>query len=86
MYCVMCIHYLPFINIVLFKQKKYYYKTFKYTLLFLESNDISLKSKWLNTLCCLESQEYFFMTINDNLCANLCKTEKETQITLKCLR
>ncbi|VVC36254.1 Hypothetical protein CINCED_3A000120 [Cinara cedri] len=51
-----------------------------------DSNDIDLKSKWLNALCCLGNEEYFFSLINNNLCANLCEKEKETQITLKCLR
>ncbi|KAL4121874.1 hypothetical protein QTP88_014296 [Uroleucon formosanum] len=51
-----------------------------------QSNDIVLKSKWLNALCCLGKEEYFFTIISDNLCANLSEKKAETEITLKCLR
>ncbi|CAI6351869.1 unnamed protein product [Macrosiphum euphorbiae] len=51
-----------------------------------QSNDIVLKSKWLNALCCLGKEEYFFTLISDNLCANLSEKKAETEITLKCLR
>lgn len=55
-------------------------------LLFLESNDIELKSKWLDALCCLGNEEYFFSLISDSLCANISEKQAETEITLKCLR
>lgn len=54
--------------------------------IFNQSNDIVLKSKWLNALCCLGKEEYFFTLISDNLCANLSEKQAETEITLKCLR
>lgn len=56
------------------------------SLLVLESNDIVLKSKWLNALCSLGNEEYFFTIISDNLCSNLSEKEEETKVTLKCLR
>lgn len=55
-------------------------------LFFKESNDIELKSKWLNAICCLGNEEYFFTIISDNICANMYKNQEETRITLKCLR
>lgn len=51
-----------------------------------QSNDIVLKSKWLNALCCLGNEEYFFTLISNNLCANLSEKQAETEMTLKCLR